>query len=135
AFEDGLDVSRITTMAVVLRPAIESTGEALEIQTDTWIAEKRGKTYLAAGDGKYPFYVESDGLRLKVGAKDLFEIGFTQRGVVATGSRQTPQPPWLEARAGLLRKRVIGPPGTGLMLWDQSQLDAMPMQRKPDDEM
>ncbi len=163
ALDQGLDLSRVASMGVVLRPSGAAgalvpaasdngaDGDGLDIQTDTWTAEKRERFYVGSRDtpvqvvreGEFstphvppkPFFVEARGARLMVGTVDQYEITFWNRGGSRAddsqpsgasspdGSAAPAQRPWLEVRAGSPGKTVIGQPGSGLTLLDQENLD------------
>jgi hypothetical protein len=133
AFDAGLDVSRVATMGLVLRPLKGTMDEPVDVQTDDWMAEKREKTYLAQGErtkgGKTVLSVESRGGRLRIGTEQ-FELTLWNRG---TGVADDPRP-WLEVSTQ--GKKVFGPAGTGLCLLDQESFDRLSagIKRGNDDE-
>jgi hypothetical protein len=121
AEEEGLDVARVVEIGLqFVRGKVAAGGgegeEPLEVQTDTWAAESDSHVYIGNKLGKAKtFYVQREGTRLEVGMVGLYEVDFFQR----SGTKR----PWFTVRQkGNL---ALGQPGTGLMLLDQDQYDAL----------
>ncbi len=125
AFDDGLDISRIVSIGVALKPTRDITADApLLVQTDTWAAGIDSRIYLGspAGPDK-SFYVQSRGDRIRIGSVGQYEMYIWNRGSGNSAG-------WLEAFGPAHEKRILGQEGTGLMLLDQSGLDALGTQRR-----
>ncbi len=119
ASEEGLDVMHVVEVGVELVRGIapeEGAGEPLQIQTDTWKVESDAHEYIGQKFGAAKsFYVQREGTRLEVGMVGQYEIDFFERAGT--------QRPWFTVRQkGNLS---LGQPGTGLMLLDQDQYDAL----------
>ncbi|HUO10363.1 MAG TPA: hypothetical protein VM008_18805 [Phycisphaerae bacterium] len=121
ASEEGLDVARVVEIGLQFVRGRAAAGEGegkepLEVQTDTWAAESDAHVYIGNKLGKVKtFYVQREGTRLEVGMVGQYEVDFFQRAGT--------QRPWFTVRQkGDL---ALGQPGTGLMLLDQDQYDAL----------
>jgi hypothetical protein len=119
AEEEGLDVARVAEIGLQFvrgKTAAGGREEPLEVQTDTWEAQSDSHVYIGNKLGKAKtFYVQREGTRLEVGIVGLYEVDFFQR----SGTQR----PWFTVRQkGNL---ALGQPGTGLMLLDQDQYDAL----------
>lgn len=152
AYDQGLDTSRITAIAINLHAG--EGHEPITIQTDTWSAQSLSHIY--TGDrlkgAPKSFFVESQGTHLSIGSVGQYEILLSDRGAstepppaVATApSENTPlqnSAPWLQiflppppAKSNQPPRKVLGQFGTGLFLLDQSALDALkPFRRQSPD--
>ncbi len=119
------------------RPA-EAAPPTLTVDTDTWTLESTYRAYVGQRFGvPGTFYVQRAGPALYIGRVNRFEVVFRQRGMTLpdlaaaatapSGSAAwSPMPrAWLEITQGPHGRQVLGQPGTGLMLIDQDQLDAL----------
>ncbi|MGN6369978.1 MAG: hypothetical protein ACTHN5_17110 [Phycisphaerae bacterium] len=119
AAEEGLDIMHVAEVGVQFLPGRAADPEAadpLQVQTDTWKLASDAHTYIGQKFGAAKsFYVQREGTRLEVGMVGQYELDFFQRAGT--------QRPWFTIRQkGDL---ALGQPGTGLMLLDQDQYDAL----------
>ncbi|HVT80013.1 MAG TPA: hypothetical protein VHM90_05095 [Phycisphaerae bacterium] len=124
AFDEGLDIARVTRITVELHPTrVFSPDAPLLVQTDTWAATRESRIYLGdpAGAAK-SFYVQSRGDRIRVGSVGQYEMYIWNRAGDGGG--------WLEAFGPGRERKLVGQQDTGLMLLDQAALDAIGTQRK-----
>ncbi|HEY4328638.1 MAG TPA: hypothetical protein VGN88_02790 [Phycisphaerae bacterium] len=143
AFDDGLDISRIVSISLALRQGSTLPAEGpLLIQTDTWKASTNARTYLGSADGTdKSFYIDGRGLSLRIGSVGQYEITLSDRGAPFTPppaaenagvdlSKNAAPLPWMSVASGT--RHAVGQPVTGLVLLDQSGLDALGNLRRQD---
>lgn len=124
AFDSGLDISRITSITVTLKPTRSIAPDApLLVQTDNWSAINDARIYLGSPTGAAKsFYVQSRGDRIRVGSVGQYEMHLWNRGSSTLS--------WLEVFGPLRERRLLGQEGSGLLLLDQTGFDALSSQRQ-----
>jgi len=116
AADEGADVSRIVTVGIAFQN-VRAGGSALEVQTDTWTLAREYRAYEGERLGREKsFYVEREGMRLRVGTVGGYEVTFHQR----SGADR----PWISI-TGPKSALLMGQKGTGLMLLDQTGFDSI----------
>ena len=130
AVQEGLGAGELAAVGVALRYSGATDGSpTIELQTDQWALRGSQRTYVGSRTGvAKSFYVDRQGGRLRIGQVDQWEMTFHQRAI--TGDPAPGQPrltgrPWLEVTRGPNQQVVLGQPGTGLMVLDQDQYDAL----------
>jgi hypothetical protein len=119
AFDNGLDIDRITSISVTLKPTRAIPADApLLVQTDNWAAINDARIYLGSPTGAAKsFYIQSRGDRIQVGSVGQYEMHVWNRGGTTAS--------WLEVFGPQHERPLLGQEGTGLLLLDQSGFDAL----------
>ncbi len=120
AQQEGVAIDQIAAVGLQIEPANADKNNAptINVQTDDWFCSSAQKLYTGQRLGAPgTFYVQREGTRLEVGAVHQFEMVFHDRAGI--------QRPWLEILQDETNQRVLGQDGSGLMLLDQDQFDAL----------